>query len=166
MADYVTDASENDGIMNACRHFGWIDWCLEYNRGMQAWFNGRTRPSQGCDAGSIPVACSMTCIQTSLKGDVFFLKSTYFMLLLIIEANWFKSMFFDLCEKIVRRFFQFFSQFNICSLKKVRIDLQCHWHIRMAKPSWYGNNIHTIIDKICRMRISDNPTQRILCSSP
>ena len=25
MADYVTDASENDGIMNACRHFGWID---------------------------------------------------------------------------------------------------------------------------------------------
>ena len=25
MADYVTNASENDGIMNACRHFGWID---------------------------------------------------------------------------------------------------------------------------------------------
>ncbi len=25
MANYVTDASENDGIMNACRHFGWID---------------------------------------------------------------------------------------------------------------------------------------------
>jgi len=25
LADYVTDASENDGIMNACRHFGWID---------------------------------------------------------------------------------------------------------------------------------------------
>ena len=24
MADYVTDASENDGIRNACLHFGWI----------------------------------------------------------------------------------------------------------------------------------------------
>ena len=35
-------------------------------------------------------------------------------------------LLFDLCEKIVRRFFQFFNKFNICSLKKVRIDLQCH----------------------------------------
>ncbi len=25
MADYVTDAAENDGIRNACLHFGWID---------------------------------------------------------------------------------------------------------------------------------------------
>ena len=25
IADYVTDAAEDDGIMNACRHFGWID---------------------------------------------------------------------------------------------------------------------------------------------
>ena len=24
-ADYVTDAAEDDGIANACRHFGWID---------------------------------------------------------------------------------------------------------------------------------------------
>ena len=24
-ADYITDAAEEDGIMNACRHFGWID---------------------------------------------------------------------------------------------------------------------------------------------
>ncbi len=24
MADYVTDASEDDGIRNACIHFGWI----------------------------------------------------------------------------------------------------------------------------------------------
>ncbi len=25
IADYVTDAAEDDGIMNACRHFGWIE---------------------------------------------------------------------------------------------------------------------------------------------
>ena len=25
MADYVTDAAEDDGIRNACLHFGWID---------------------------------------------------------------------------------------------------------------------------------------------
>jgi hydroxymethylpyrimidine pyrophosphatase-like HAD family hydrolase len=24
MADYVTDAAEDDGIRNACIHFGWI----------------------------------------------------------------------------------------------------------------------------------------------
>ena len=24
IADYITDAAEDDGIMNACRHFGWI----------------------------------------------------------------------------------------------------------------------------------------------
>ena len=24
IADYVTDAAEDDGIRNACKHFGWI----------------------------------------------------------------------------------------------------------------------------------------------